>query len=108
MPHWPQFQTHLACNLWVQCQAEKDEEKCDYTRCGPSGGFLLNDKCYILGSELTYVVTDAKKSCGAVGGRLVNLKLEEDMKYVSRFLWRRSVFAFHIGLTTSIPGFPSM
>ena len=107
VPHWPQFQTHLACNLWVQCQGGEDEDGCHYTRCHFSG-FAVDGKCYILGKERTSAITDAKASCGAVGARLASLKTRNEIHKVTRILWKKNLFSFHIGFLLGIPGLPSM
>ena len=107
VPHWPLFQTHLACNLWVQCQGEEDEDGCHYTRCD-SSGFFVDDKCYILSRERILAISEATTTCASIGGRLANLKTEADIKKVATIMWKKSVFPFFIGLQTDIPGLPSM
>ena len=105
VPHWPQFQTHLACNLWVQCQGGEDEDGCHYTRCH-SSGFSVDGKCYILGSERTSTLIGAETSCGSVGGRLASMKSQAEIEKVIAVLWKNIIISFHVGFLSDIPGLP--
>ena len=107
MPHWPQFQTHLACNLWVQCQGGQDEDQCNYTRCDFSG-FVVNDKCYTLSRESTQSAVEAQEKCAAMGAALATIPTVSVRDKITAITSRKTNHKFYIGLHSDVPGLPSM
>ena len=103
VPHWPQFRSHLQCNLCTECHGAEDEANCSHTtdRCGP--GFLeLGGACFFYRrrprKKLTWMA--ASDVCTRWGGKLASLntqrKWQDALRILKTKVWYR--FKAFVGL----------
>ena len=100
VPHWPDFQVHLCCNLLVECDSSQDEDRCGYVRCR-HGGFLFYHTCYVIVQpERDIVLYGARQLCETVQGQIATFPFPVD-KAFRQFLYERhkvSLYAAHLDL----------
>ncbi|KAL8616947.1 hypothetical protein ACOMHN_041865 [Nucella lapillus] len=113
------LQPHLVCNFLVQCEDERDEEDCGYTRCHQENfghlllgitldGFEVEGTCYILGFAEDTPHHATNELCKTKGGRLVSWKPRDNIEKITRVLWSYYPFDFKIGLTSPTIELPWM
>ena len=103
VPHWPQFRSHLQCNLCTECYGAEDEVNCSHTtdRCGP--GFLeLGGACFFYrqrpSDNLTWMA--ASDVCTRWGGKLASLNTQQKWQDALQILQTNTwvLFKVFVGL----------
>ena len=110
VPHWPDFQQHLLCNLVRECAGGEDEADCNYTLCGHHNHSVLwSGRCYSLHRALAGVTwRQADMNCSRQGARLVSFNLPDEWHHVTHTLrvdWlARAKYITLVGLQPTFSG----
>ena len=108
VPHWPDFQLHLRCNLLVECDNGQDEDGCGYVTCR-HGGFLFRHTCYvIIQPEHDVTHHTARQMCRMVQGQLATFPSELERVAFGHFVYERHKLSFLVGIQATISGLPAM
>ena len=111
VPHWPDFEHHVSCNLHRDCRGGEDEVVCPYysERCG-AGYMAAGDTCLFHAGRQAAPLTwlQASDLCVGSGGRLATLKTERLVDAALR-IFQPSKFdfmAFYVGIRRAPTGLP--
>ena len=105
--NWESFKPHLACNFYTQCSDGRDEDGCSYTRCH-GDGFEVKEKCYILMRKQSTTTFEADEQCKDRGSRLARFDSVDEIRAVTKLLWKRQPFDFKVGLVEPFLDLPPM
>ena len=112
MPHWPDFQPHLACDQRRDCLGGEDERDCPYRRCR-HGGLAITDRCYFpVTPDTALSWIDAQLGCRRYGAHLASLTSPGEWYDVMRWLrtdtdrgggWHNALYVGLASVTSEMP-----
>ena len=80
---------------------------CNYTRCH-GDGFEVKGKCYILMRKQSTTTFEADEQCKDRGSRLARFDSVDEIRAVTKLLWKRQPFDFKVGLVEPFLDLPPM
>ena len=99
-PHWRHLQSHLQCNLEVECQDGRDESRgCPYwsERCG-NGGLTVAGRCFHYHNlRRPTPWLEAQQHCRATGGRLAYMETPQVWDQLLLLLRAHTIYHVFVG-----------
>ena len=106
--YYDDFQRHLHCNLFTECQDGEDEHLCPYNKGACNGSIAFEDRCYQYfdwSKAITW--TDAFNECKKRGAELASLNTPEEWNAIENALdYGHRASVVFIGLRTADPNLP--
>ena len=108
VPYYDDFQRHLHCNLFTECEKGEDENLCDYNKGACNGSIAYKDKCYRYFDWSTAITwLDAFKECKKRGAELASLNTPTEWNAIENALdYGHRASVVFIGLRTADPNLP--
>ncbi|KAL8570306.1 hypothetical protein ACOMHN_011327 [Nucella lapillus] len=108
VPYYDDFQRHLYCNLFTECQKGEDEHLCPYNKGACNGSIAFEDKCYQYfdwSKAITW--TDAFNECKKRDSELASLNTPREWNAIENALdYGHRASVVFIGLRTADPNLP--
>ena len=106
--YYADFQRHLHCNLFSECQKGEDEHLCAYNNGACNGSIAFEGKCYKYfdwSKAITW--TDAFNECKKRGAELASLNTPKEWNAIENALdYGHRASVVFIGLRTADPNLP--